>query len=163
MVTIRLARRGAKKNPFYHVTVAEKSAKRDGRFIERIGFYNPIARGGEVPLRIDLARLDHWLAHGAQPTERVRQLAARARRTPVTAARPAPGAANADADATADAASMAEDHVPPGTAEGIAQAEAAPAAEDSVDAAGEPTPAKADAADAEGDAPAEEAPTAESR
>ena len=81
MVTVRLARHGAKKSPFYHVTVAEKSAKRDGRFIERIGFFNPVARGSEAPLRIDLARLDYWLACGAQPSERVRQLAAQLRRT----------------------------------------------------------------------------------
>ncbi|MCE2424814.1 MAG: 30S ribosomal protein S16 [Pseudomonadales bacterium] len=58
MVTIRLARRGGKKNPFYHVTVAEKSAKRDGRFIERLGFYNPVARGRDQKLRIDLERVD---------------------------------------------------------------------------------------------------------
>ena len=75
MVTIRLARHGGKKKPFYHVTVAEKGAKRDGRFIERIGFYNPLARGKDETLRIDTVRLDHWLGVGALPTERVRQLA----------------------------------------------------------------------------------------
>lgn len=80
MVTIRLARHGGKKNPFYHVTVAERSAKRDGRFIERVGFYNPVARGANETLRIDLERIDHWLAEGAQPTERVRKLVAQARR-----------------------------------------------------------------------------------
>ena len=74
VVTIRLARHGGKKNPFYHITVAEKSAKRDGRFIERIGFYNPTSRGKEERLRMNLERLDHWLAVGAQPTERVAQL-----------------------------------------------------------------------------------------
>ena len=74
MVTIRLARHGGKKNPFYHVTVAEKWAKRDGRFIERVGFYNPVARGKEEHLRIDLERVDHWLGVGAQPTPRVAQL-----------------------------------------------------------------------------------------
>ena len=79
MVTIRLARHGGKKHPFYHVTVAEKTAKRDGRFIERLGFYNPVARGGEEELRIDLARADHWLSVGAQPTERARQLITRYR------------------------------------------------------------------------------------
>lgn len=81
MVTIRLARHGGKKKPFYHVTVAERSAKRDGRFIERVGFYNPVARGQEEELRIDLERLDYWLSIGAQPTDRVRQLVARWRKT----------------------------------------------------------------------------------
>lgn len=83
MVTIRLARHGSKKNPFYHVIVAERSAKRDGRFIERVGFYNPLARGQSEGLRIDLDRVDHWLSVGAQPTERVRQLVAEVRRAMV--------------------------------------------------------------------------------
>ena len=74
MVTIRLARRGSKKRPFYHLTVAEKLAKRDGRFIERVGFYNPVARGKDEELRIDLERVDYWLGRGAVPTERVGHL-----------------------------------------------------------------------------------------
>lgn len=77
MVTIRLARHGGKNRPFYHITVAERSAKRDGRFIERLGFYNPVARGAEEELRLDLPRLEHWLAVGAQPTPRVGQLVKR--------------------------------------------------------------------------------------
>ena len=81
MVTIRLARHGGKKHPFYHVTVAEKTAKRDGRFIERLGFYNPVARGAEEELRIDLGRADYWLSVGAQPTERAGQLIARYRKS----------------------------------------------------------------------------------
>ena len=80
MVTIRLARHGAKKNPFFHVTVADRTAKRDGRFIERIGFYNPVARGQDERTRIDLDRVDYWLSVGAQPSERVRQLIDSARR-----------------------------------------------------------------------------------
>ena len=80
MVTIRLARHGGKKKPFYHVTVAERSARRDGRFIERVGFYNPVARGREEELRIDLERVDYWLSTGAQPTDRVGQLVARWRK-----------------------------------------------------------------------------------
>ncbi len=80
MVTIRLARHGAKKSPFYHLTVADRTAKRDGRFIERVGFYNPLARGSETALRVDLARVDHWLGVGAQPSEKVRQLVKRARK-----------------------------------------------------------------------------------
>lgn len=80
MVTIRLARRGAKKRPFYHLTVAERSAKRDGRFIERVGFYNPVARGGEQELHIDLARVDYWLGCGAVPSERAADLVKRWRK-----------------------------------------------------------------------------------
>ena len=94
MVTIRLARHGGKKHPFYHVTVAEKTAKRDGRFIERVGFYNPLARGGEEELRIDLDRVDYWLSVGAQPTERTAQLIARNRQAKAQSA-----AADAEAEA----------------------------------------------------------------
>ena len=74
MIKIRLARGGAKKRPFYHVVVSDNHAKRDGRYIERLGFYNPIARGGDVPLRIDTARVDYWLGEGAQISETVRKL-----------------------------------------------------------------------------------------
>ncbi len=80
MVTIRLARAGAKKRPFYHVVVTDSRNARDGRFIERLGFFNPVAAGQEVPLQIDLTRVDHWLATGAQPSERVNQLIRQARR-----------------------------------------------------------------------------------
>ncbi|ADJ28925.1 30S ribosomal protein S16 [Nitrosococcus watsonii] len=74
MVTIRLARGGAKKRPFYSIVVADKRNKRDGRYIEQLGFFNPIAAGGEVPLRIDMERANYWLSQGAQPSERVAQL-----------------------------------------------------------------------------------------
>ena len=80
MVKIRLARHGAKKHPFFHLTVADQTAARDGRFIERVGFYNPVAKGQEERVRIDLARVDHWLAVGAQPTERAGKLISAARR-----------------------------------------------------------------------------------
>lgn len=99
MVTIRLARHGGKKHPFYHVTVAEKTAKRDGRFIERLGFYNPLARGREEELRIDLERVDHWLSVGAQPTERTTQLIARCRKAQSAAAEAEPAAAEAEPEA----------------------------------------------------------------
>jgi len=79
MVTIRLARHGAKKAPFYHLTVADRSAKRDGRFIERVGFFNPLAQGQAEELRVDLDRVDHWLSMGAKPSERVNKLIKRAR------------------------------------------------------------------------------------
>jgi small subunit ribosomal protein S16 len=80
MVTIRLARHGSKKNPFYHITVAERAAGRDGRFVERLGFYNPVARGSEEQLRLDVARAEHWISVGAQPSESVKKLLARARK-----------------------------------------------------------------------------------
>ena len=66
MVVIRLARSGAKKRPFYNMVVTDSRNRRDGRFVERIGFYNPKAAGKEVPLRIDLERLAYWEGHGAQ-------------------------------------------------------------------------------------------------
>ena len=79
MVTIRLARHGSKKNPFYHITVADRAAKRDGRFVERVGFYNPIAKGQAEQLRVDLDRVDHWLSVGAKPSEMVGKLIKQAR------------------------------------------------------------------------------------
>ncbi|MCY4015367.1 MAG: 30S ribosomal protein S16 [Gammaproteobacteria bacterium] len=99
MVTIRLARHGGKKHPFYQVTVAEKTAKRDGRFIERVGFYNPLARGGEEELRIDLERVDYWLSVGAQPTERAARLIARHRKAQSNEAEAEGEAAEAEAEA----------------------------------------------------------------
>ena len=74
MVSIRLSRGGSKKRPFYHLTVTDSRNARDGRFIERVGFYNPIARGQEERLRIDNERVDYWLSQGAQPSERVVKL-----------------------------------------------------------------------------------------
>lgn len=74
MVTIRLARGGSKKRPFYHLTVTNSRSARNGRFIERIGFFNPIARGQEEKLRIDSERLGYWLSTGAQVSERVGKL-----------------------------------------------------------------------------------------
>jgi small subunit ribosomal protein S16 len=88
MVTIRLARHGAKKNPFYHITVADRSASRDGRFIERLGFYNPVAKGQSEMLRIDLDRLDYWIGVGAQPSDVVKSLIKQARRNAAAAATP---------------------------------------------------------------------------
>jgi small subunit ribosomal protein S16 len=74
MVTIRLSRGGAKKRPFYHVVVADSRSRRDGKYIERIGFFNPIARGQETRLRLDSERVQYWLGTGAQPSERVASL-----------------------------------------------------------------------------------------
>ena len=74
MVVIRLSRGGAKARPFYSIVVADKRNRRDGRFIERIGFYNPLARGGEETLRIALDRLTYWTGVGATPSETVARL-----------------------------------------------------------------------------------------
>jgi small subunit ribosomal protein S16 len=74
MVSIRLSRAGAKKTPFYHLVVSDSRNRRDGRYIERLGFYNPIAKPHEQHLKIDLQRVDHWLSVGAKPTERVAAL-----------------------------------------------------------------------------------------
>ena len=74
MVTIRLSRTGAKKRPFYHIVVTDSRDKRDGRSIERLGFFNPVATVNEQKLNIDTARVDYWIANGAQTSERVAKL-----------------------------------------------------------------------------------------
>jgi len=74
MVVIRLSRGGAKKRPFYHIVVADKQRSRDGRFIEQLGYFNPIAAGKEVRLLLDLERVQHWISKGAQPSDRVKHL-----------------------------------------------------------------------------------------
>lgn len=74
MVTIRLARAGATNQPFYHVVVADSRRARDGRFIERLGFFNPIADDGEEPIRIDDERVRYWLSKGAKASSAVRKL-----------------------------------------------------------------------------------------
>ena len=74
MVKIRLTRGGAKKRPFYHIIVTDQRNKRDGRSIERLGFYNPIAQGNEKRVELDTARVQHWVSNGAQLTDKVRVL-----------------------------------------------------------------------------------------
>lgn len=80
MVTIRLARGGSKKRPFYHINVTDSRTSRDGRYIERLGFFNPVARGSAETLRLDLERVDAWVAQGAQVSDRVKQLVKTARK-----------------------------------------------------------------------------------
>jgi small subunit ribosomal protein S16 len=75
MVIIRLARAGSKKRPFYHITVADSRVSRDGRYVERLGFFNPGSRGAEERLRLDLDRLDYWHRQGARLSDRVAKLA----------------------------------------------------------------------------------------
>ena len=74
MVTIRLQRGGAKKRPFYQIVVADSRFSRDGRFIEKVGFFNPIAKGQEESVRIDLDRIEYWVGVGAQVSDRVAKL-----------------------------------------------------------------------------------------
>ena len=74
MVTIRLSRSGSKKRPFYHVVATDSRNRRDGRYIERLGYFNPIASGADVRLNINQERVDYWLGHGAQPSARVASL-----------------------------------------------------------------------------------------
>ncbi|ALB01271.1 30S ribosomal protein S16 [Francisella persica ATCC VR-331] len=74
MVVIRMARGGAKKRPFYRIVVADKRSPRDGRFIEKLGFFNPLAKGGEERLKLDVAKVEAWLAKGAQLSNRIASL-----------------------------------------------------------------------------------------
>ena len=71
MVKIRLTRGGAKKRPFYHIIVTDSRSARDGRNIERVGFYNPVATGGEKRVELNLERVRHWQSKGAQLTDKV--------------------------------------------------------------------------------------------
>ncbi len=81
MVSIRLSRTGAKKRPFYHLVAADSRRARGGRYIERLGFFNPIAKDGEEGLRIDLDRVDHWVSVGAQMSDRATKLVDSFRKT----------------------------------------------------------------------------------
>jgi small subunit ribosomal protein S16 len=74
MVVIRLARGGAKKRPFYNMVVTDSRSRRDGRFVERIGFYNPVAAANEQGLRVDMQRLGYWQEKGAQLSPTVQRL-----------------------------------------------------------------------------------------
>ncbi|ORM38442.1 30S ribosomal protein S16 [Francisella endosymbiont of Ornithodoros moubata] len=81
MVVIRMARGGAKKRPFYRIVVADKRSPRDGRFIEKLGFFNPLAKGGEERLKLDVAKAEAWLAKGAKPSDRVASLIKEVKKT----------------------------------------------------------------------------------
>ena len=191
MLTIRLARSGAKKRPFYHVSVADSRMPRDGRFVERVGYYNPIASGQEVRLELDLERIDYWIGQGAQPSDRVLNLLKQNKETPEQAEKrlavkeikrqkklakklaekepaqeeaPAEEAAPAEEEATAAEVAEAAEEAP---AEEVAEAaeeevaEEAPAEEVAEAPAEEVAEAPAEEEVAEA-APAEEAPAEES-
>lgn len=80
MVTIRLTRRGAKKQPFYHVVVTDSRRRQGSTTLEQVGFFNPIAAGKDRKLELDLGRIDYWIGKGAQPSDRVAQLVSTYRR-----------------------------------------------------------------------------------
>jgi small subunit ribosomal protein S16 len=74
MVTIRLTRRGGKKTPFYHVVVTDHRKRQGGTSLASVGIFNPVARGAEVKLRLDVAKIEHWMSKGAKVSERVQHL-----------------------------------------------------------------------------------------
>ena len=81
MVVIRLARRGAKKRPFYDVVVTDSSKRRDSGYIERVGMFNPCARGQEVSLKLEMPRIEYWLGQGSKPSPTVTSLIKKSRKT----------------------------------------------------------------------------------
>jgi len=172
MVTIRLSRGGAKKQPFYHIVATDSRSRRDGRYIERLGFYNPVARSSAEPVRIDIDRVDYWVSHGAQMSERVsdivksyrkygtedpnankRQDKKAARKAAARAAKAVPAAEEETEEAVEAAADASDDSA--------ADAASESATEASAEAAAEEAPAEAEEKPAE-EAPAEEAPADES-
>ena len=146
MVIIRLARSGAKKNPYYFITVADERRPRDGSFIERLGFFNPTARGQEERLRVDLDKINEWVSKGAQLSDRVQYLVKEAMLSPEELkAKMDARKAKADAKKAAIEAKLAKE-----AEEKAAEEAAAEAAE-----------AEAAAAEAAEEAPVEEAPVEE--
>lgn len=117
MVVIRLARAGAKKRPFYHITVADRRAPRDGRFIEQIGFFNPIASGQAQRLRLDLERVDHWISVGAKPSSKVASIIKQYRIEQAAAEANAAEANAAEAEAEEASQEAVEEEPSPTTAE----------------------------------------------
>ncbi len=172
MVKIRLARGGAKKKPFYSIVATDSRKRRDSGYIERIGYFNPVAQGQEVRLQFEEDRLEYWVSQGAQISDRVKQLAREykdpsirekylaAKEAKIAAAEKAKSeaeaAAKAEAEATAKAEAKAEAEVKK------EQAEEAPAEEAPVEAAAEEAPVEAAAEEAPAEeAAAEEAPAEE--
>jgi small subunit ribosomal protein S16 len=86
MVTIRLTRRGAKKQPFYHIVVTDSRMRQGGMALEQVGYFNPISAGKQRRLELNLERVDYWVSKGAKPSERVAELVAKQRREVVAAA-----------------------------------------------------------------------------
>lgn len=160
MVIIRLARGGAKKTPFYNVVVADSRNRRDGRFIERVGFYNPSAKAGAEALRVDQERVTFWQSNGAQLSDTVARLVKFHAKGPEHAiAAKAKDAAKADAaKAKIAAAEAAKAKAAADAAKAEADAKAAEEAAAAKEAAEAAKAAEAEAAAAPVEAAAEEAP-----
>ena len=159
MVIIRLARGGAKKTPFYSVVVADSRNRRDGRFIERVGFYNPLAKAGQEGLRLDAARISHWQSNGAQLSDCVARLVKDHAKGPEFAAakqaKEAAKVATKKAEAEAKLAAAAKEAANAKAAEEKAAAEAAKAEAAKAEAAAAAEPAPAVEAEAAPEADAE--------
>ena len=154
MLKIRLARAGAKKKPFFHITVADSRMPRDGRFIERIGYFNPISRGKEVRLEVNQVRIDYWISKGAQVSERVLTLIKENNETPEKRIKREEKKGKRRLQKIAKRAEMKSEEVPVEEAKSEeAKAEEAPAVEE--------TPAEEETPAAE--AKAEEAPAVEEK
>ena len=166
MVIIRLARGGAKKNPFYSVVVADSRNRRDGRFIERVGFYNPSAKVGQEGLRLDAARISHWQSNGAQLSDCVARLVKDHAKGPEFAAakqaKDAAKVAKKKAEAEAKLAAAAKEAADAKAAEEKAAAEAAAAEAAAAEAAAaQEAPAAEEAPAVEAEAAPAEEPAAE--
>ena len=144
MLTIRLARAGAKKRPFFHITVADSRKPRDGRFVERVGYFNPISSGKEVRLEINQERIDYWLSQGAQVSDRVLTLIKEKSETPEEKAKREQTKEKRRLRKVAKrvAAKPAEEPVEAAAEETPAEEPAEAAAEEPVEAAAEETPAE---------------------
>jgi len=155
MLTIRLARAGVKKRPFFHIRVADSRKPRDGRYIEKVGYFNPIASGQEVRLEVDQKRVDYWISQGAQLSDRVTTLLRQNAETPEQSEkRLAAKEAKRQKKLSDKAALKVAEEVPVEAA-----AEEAPAAEETP--AVEEAPVEAAAEEAPVEAAAEEAPAVE--
>ena len=156
MVKIRMARGGAKRKPFYSIVATDSRKRRDSGYIERIGFFNPVARGQEVRLQLDEDRLAYWMSQGAQISDRVKQLVKEHKDPSIREKRVAEAEAKLAADALSVAA--AEKAAADAAAKEAAEAKAAEAKEAAEAKAAEEAEAKA-AAEAEAEeASTEEAP-----
>ena len=144
MLTIRLARAGAKKRPFFHITVADSRKPRDGRFVERVGYFNPISSGKEVRLEINQERIDYWLSQGAQVSDRVLTLIKEKSETPEEKAKREQTKEKRRLRKVAKrvAAKPAEEPVEAAAEEPVAAAAEETPAEEPVEAAAEETPAE---------------------
>ena len=169
MVTIRLSRAGAKKRPYYHITVTDSRKPRDGRFIERVGFFNPIAQGKDIRLSIDHERVDYWVGTGATLSERVESLIKESKLSPeeilkveekkeqLRLKKLAKKKENKEASAEEAAEAPAEEASAEEAAEAPAEEAAEAPAEEAAEAPAEEASAEEASAEEATEAPAEEA------